>query len=191
MDPGYRNARRTPDGITTWSTNYRLVTTQADAQVILRGAAGEPWRRMLEIESGRYPNAKRSFCTMPCNHRAEPACMASCPVDAITEREKDGIVLARPVVHIGSTICGFNLIREERTDLLAGGPCPGHRQQGGTAKDQNPHQPAGHEAEDQPEDGRCLVQGESDDVGSLNGLLGPAGAADVTRLCGAAQHRLR
>ncbi len=51
------------------------------------------WRHVLEIESGSYPNAKRSFYTMSCHHCEHPACMASCPVGAIAKRSGDGVVL--------------------------------------------------------------------------------------------------
>jgi len=63
------------------------------------------WRRVLEIESGRYPNVKRSFYTMSCHHCAEPACMASCPVGAITKRDKDGVVLIDQTACIGCKYC--------------------------------------------------------------------------------------
>jgi len=63
------------------------------------------WRRVLEIESGRFPNVKRSFYTMSCHHCEEPACMAACPVDAITKREKDGIVLIDQTKCIGCKYC--------------------------------------------------------------------------------------
>ena len=63
------------------------------------------WRRVLEIESGRYPNVKRSFYTMSCHHCAQPACMASCPVGAITKRDKDGVVLIDQTACIGCKYC--------------------------------------------------------------------------------------
>ncbi len=60
---------------------------------------------MLEIESGRYPQVKRSFYTMACHHCQQPACMASCPVDAITKRPEDGIVLIDQDICVGCRYC--------------------------------------------------------------------------------------
>lgn len=63
------------------------------------------WRRVLEIESGRYPNVKRSFYTMSCHHCAHPACAAACPVGAIHKREGDGVVLLDQDKCIGCKYC--------------------------------------------------------------------------------------
>lgn len=51
------------------------------------------YRRVFELESGVYPDVSREFVSMACNHCAEPACMKSCPVGAISKRSSDGIVL--------------------------------------------------------------------------------------------------
>lgn len=69
------------------------------------GSAQVNWRRVLEIESGRFPNVKRSFYTMSCHHCAHPACMASCPADAISKRGQDGIVLIDQSKCIGCKYC--------------------------------------------------------------------------------------
>jgi len=50
------------------------------------------WRRVFEIERGVYPKVTKEFVTMSCHHCAEPACLKSCPVGAITKRSQDGIV---------------------------------------------------------------------------------------------------
>ena len=63
------------------------------------------WRRVLEVESGRYPNVKRSFYTMSCHHCKHPACMAACPTDAISKRAADGIVLIDQNACIGCRYC--------------------------------------------------------------------------------------
>ena len=51
------------------------------------------WRFVVEREKGKYPTPKREFISVACNHCVEPACLKSCPVDAITKRELDGAVL--------------------------------------------------------------------------------------------------
>jgi Fe-S-cluster-containing dehydrogenase component len=63
------------------------------------------WRRVLEIESGTYPNARRSFYTMSCHHCEHPACMAACPAGAITKRSSDGVVLLDQSKCIGCKYC--------------------------------------------------------------------------------------
>ncbi|RMF72688.1 MAG: 4Fe-4S dicluster domain-containing protein [Planctomycetota bacterium] len=51
------------------------------------------WRAVVERERGTFPNVRREFISLACNHCDEPACLKSCPVDAITKRASDGVVL--------------------------------------------------------------------------------------------------
>ncbi|HID27107.1 MAG TPA: hypothetical protein EYP22_04665 [Methanosarcinales archaeon] len=46
---------------------------------------------LVTEKNGKYPNPRRVFFSAACNHCAEPACIKSCPVDAISKRETDGI----------------------------------------------------------------------------------------------------
>jgi len=48
--------------------------------------------RVLNIEAGTYPNVKRIYLPVLCNHCDNPACLKACPNKAIFRRE-DGIVL--------------------------------------------------------------------------------------------------
>lgn len=52
---------------------------------------GVQWRRVLDIEVGEYPNAKRVFLPTGCQHCAEPPCLEVCPSGA-TQKREDGIV---------------------------------------------------------------------------------------------------
>ncbi len=68
------------------------------------GKANLHYRQVVTIESGQYPHPRREFVTMACHHCARPSCLESCPVDAITKREEDGIVLIDQDLCIG---CGY------------------------------------------------------------------------------------
>ncbi len=48
--------------------------------------------RVLNVESGTYPNVKRVYIPVLCNHCENPACLKACPNKAIVRRQ-DGIVL--------------------------------------------------------------------------------------------------
>lgn len=63
------------------------------------------YRWVIVQEGGTYPNFWRTFVTSACNHCKEPACMKSCPVDAISKRAPDGIVLIDQEKCIGCRYC--------------------------------------------------------------------------------------
>ncbi|MEW5888390.1 MAG: 4Fe-4S dicluster domain-containing protein [Pseudomonadota bacterium] len=52
---------------------------------------GVQWRRVLDIESGEFPDVRRSFVPVGCMHCANPPCMEVCPSTA-TYRRDDGLV---------------------------------------------------------------------------------------------------
>ncbi|MBE0516301.1 MAG: 4Fe-4S dicluster domain-containing protein [Methanophagales archaeon] len=64
---------------------------------------GVRWRRVNEIESGKYPNPSRRFLSLACFHCSRPYCMAACPMGAIYQRA-DGIVVTDKNKCIG---CGY------------------------------------------------------------------------------------
>lgn len=82
-------------------------TIPADAN--LQVSSGKPvavkYRRVLERESGTYPNVRKDFISMACHHCGEPACLKSCPVGAISKRASDGIVLIDQEKCIGCRYC--------------------------------------------------------------------------------------
>jgi Fe-S-cluster-containing dehydrogenase component len=70
---------------------------------------------VVKRETGTYPAAKANFVTSSCNHCADPACMAACPVsnpndptnvnNAIFKRVEDGVVLINETVCTGCKQC--------------------------------------------------------------------------------------
>jgi len=76
--------------------------------------AGTVHRRKVSEEcTGTFPEVKRTFTSMSCMHCENPACVAGCPVGAITKREEDGVVVVNKAVCIGcktcSTVCPFGV----------------------------------------------------------------------------------
>lgn len=65
------------------------------------------YRDVIWREVGAYPNVKREFITVSCNHCEKPACIVSCPVGAITKRPSDGIVLLDTEACIGCRYCAW------------------------------------------------------------------------------------
>ena len=63
------------------------------------------WRRVLTIEKGQYPDVFVSFLSTTCFHCAEPSCIKACPVEAITKREADGVVVVDSEICLGKDEC--------------------------------------------------------------------------------------
>jgi DMSO reductase iron-sulfur subunit len=64
------------------------------------------WRQVIMRERGTFPTVKREFISLSCNHCDQPACLKSCPVNAISKRA-DGIVLIDQDRCIGCRYCVF------------------------------------------------------------------------------------
>ncbi len=62
------------------------------------------WRKVLDMESGVYPDVKRSFVPFGCMHCADPPCMLVCPSTATGQRD-DGIVTIDYDLCIGCAYC--------------------------------------------------------------------------------------
>jgi tetrathionate reductase subunit B len=65
---------------------------------------GQFWGKIHETVRGNTPQVKMSYLFTPCHHCADPACMKSCPVDAIYRR-KDGLVVIDPAKCTGCKNC--------------------------------------------------------------------------------------
>ena len=65
---------------------------------------GVQWRRVLDMEVGKYPEVKRAFVPVGCMHCADPPCMHVCPSTA-TKKRPDGIVTIDYDLCIGCAYC--------------------------------------------------------------------------------------
>lgn len=66
------------------------------------------WRRVGEIEGGTFPDTRRHYLSMGCNHCLEPTCMTGCPVNAYTKDPLNGIVRHSADACIGCQYCTWN-----------------------------------------------------------------------------------
>jgi anaerobic dimethyl sulfoxide reductase subunit B (iron-sulfur subunit) len=62
------------------------------------------YRKVTAYEGGTYPKPWTYFISLSCNHCDMPACLATCPVNAIT-KEDDGTVVIDTEVCIGCKSC--------------------------------------------------------------------------------------
>ncbi len=62
------------------------------------------WRRVLDMEFGEYPEVKRVFVPVGCQHCEDPPCMHVCPTTA-TRQRPDGIVTIDYDLCIGCSYC--------------------------------------------------------------------------------------
>ncbi len=67
---------------------------------------GVQWRRVIDVESGEYPEVRRMFLPVGCQHCSDPPCMHVCPSTA-TRQRADGIVTIDYDLCIG---CGYCII---------------------------------------------------------------------------------
>jgi phenylacetyl-CoA:acceptor oxidoreductase subunit 1 len=67
---------------------------------------GVQWRRVLDLETGEYPEVKRAFVPVGCMHCDDPPCMHVCPSTA-TRKRADGIVTIDYDLCIG---CGYCMV---------------------------------------------------------------------------------
>src|SRR4030042_3921401 len=65
---------------------------------------GVVWCKVMEKETGKYPQVSRLFLPVLCNHCEEPLCKTVCPTDA-TFRNEDGLVLIDYDKCIGCKSC--------------------------------------------------------------------------------------
>jgi Fe-S-cluster-containing dehydrogenase component len=62
------------------------------------------WMRVLEREEGEYPDTRRTYTPVRCNHCANPPCVKACPSGAFVQRP-DGIVFVDQSACFGDRVC--------------------------------------------------------------------------------------
>ena len=67
---------------------------------------GPRWRRVVNRWDGEFPNVTNIALSKACMHCAKPSCLAACPVEAISKRAEDGIVVVDREKCIGCKSCG-------------------------------------------------------------------------------------
>ncbi|MBB1092549.1 4Fe-4S dicluster domain-containing protein [Rhodopseudomonas palustris] len=67
-------------------------------------APGVQWRRVLDQETGEFPDVRRTFLPVACMHCANPPCVEVCPTTA-TRRREDGLVTIDYDICIGCANC--------------------------------------------------------------------------------------
>jgi phenylacetyl-CoA:acceptor oxidoreductase subunit 1 len=65
---------------------------------------GVQWRRVLDLEFGRYPEVQRVFVPVGCQHCDDPPCLDVCPTTA-TRKRADGVVTIDYDLCIGCAYC--------------------------------------------------------------------------------------
>jgi anaerobic dimethyl sulfoxide reductase subunit B (iron-sulfur subunit) len=59
----------------------------------------------VTLEKGEFPDLFVAFLSTACHQCAEPACVSVCPVDAVTKREVDGVVVVDKETCLGKDDC--------------------------------------------------------------------------------------
>jgi len=75
---------------------------------------GVQWRKVLDVESGKFPDVERLFMVVGCQHCAEPPCVPVCPTGATKQRE-DGLITMDYDRCIGCASCAVACPYQART----------------------------------------------------------------------------
>ncbi|MGE4272368.1 MAG: DMSO/selenate family reductase complex B subunit [Desulfitobacterium sp.] len=66
---------------------------------------GPRYRRVYDMETGKYPNPRRAHFSISCNHCDNPKCVENCPTGALSKGSEDGLVLHDREKCIGCRLC--------------------------------------------------------------------------------------
>ncbi len=90
-------------------------------------AGPENWMRVLYTEKGKFPKPFVSYMVALCWHCLDPVCLLSCPSDAITKREEDGIVVVDTDKCLGNKACDIKCQKACPYDAPQFGPEEGSK----------------------------------------------------------------
>jgi len=65
------------------------------------------WRRIVQVESGSYPNVSIAYVSAGCMHCHDSPCLMGCPTGAIRRHAKTGAVLVDQSICIGCHSCAM------------------------------------------------------------------------------------
>jgi phenylacetyl-CoA:acceptor oxidoreductase subunit 1 len=74
------------------------------------------WRWVLDVESGEFPDVRRTFVPVGCQHCGDPPCLAVCPTGA-TWKRSDGIVAIDYDRCIGCLYCAVACPYQARSKI--------------------------------------------------------------------------
>ncbi|MCA8869577.1 MAG: 4Fe-4S dicluster domain-containing protein [Rhodobacteraceae bacterium] len=136
-------------------------------------APGVQWRKVLDIETGEFPDVHRAFMPVGCMHCDDAPCLSVCPTTATRKRD-DGIVTIDYDLCIGCAYCTVACPYQARSRV----DLPTRAFKGKTMK---------HEVvrEDPKRIGvaqKCTMCSDRIDFGLENGLI-PGLDADATPAC--------
>jgi len=75
---------------------------------------GVQWRKVIDVESGTFPDVSRLFMVVGCQHCAEPPCVPVCPTGATKQRD-DGLITMDYDLCIGCASCAVACPYQART----------------------------------------------------------------------------
>ena len=90
-------------------------------------AGPENWMRVLYTERGKFPDVFVSYLISPCYQCLDPVCVPTCPVDAISKREEDGVVVVDSQACLGNEECDVKCLKACPYDAPQFGPEPGSK----------------------------------------------------------------
>ena len=85
-------------------------------------AGPENWMRVLYIEKGKFPNVFVSYMIAPCFQCLDPVCVQACPVDAISKRDENGIIVVDSRTCVGNEECDVKCLKACPYDAPQFGP---------------------------------------------------------------------